>query len=75
MISTANIGLFPFAHLKTFNDTIFGNADQTAELYNASGQFNPHAARALKKKTKKQQKRASGDAYDFAEAFGAKAAV
>ncbi|KAL0045389.1 hypothetical protein WJX82_005453 [Trebouxia sp. C0006] len=50
-------------------------SDQTAELYNASGQFNPHAARALKKKAKKQQKRSSGDAYDFAEAFGAKAAV
>lgn len=51
------------------------SADQTTELYSASGQFNPHAARASKKKAKKQQKRSSGDAYDFAEAFGAKAAV
>jgi len=67
--------LHKFAQFKTFSNTIAGNADQTAELYNASGQFNPHAARALKKKAKKQQKRASGDAYDFAEAFGAKAAV
>ncbi len=50
-------------------------ADQTTELYSASGQFNPHAARASKKKAKKQQKRSSGEAYDFAEAFGAKAAV
>lgn len=63
------------AQPKTVGDTVAGNADQTAELYNASGQFNPHAARALKKKAKKQQKRSSGDAYDFAEAFGAKAAV
>lgn len=53
------------------------DADQSqeAELYSAPAQFNPHAARASKKKAKKQQKRSSGDAYDFAEAFGAKAAV
>lgn len=50
-------------------------ADQTAQLYNASNQFNPHEARAAKKKAKKQQKRTSGEAYNFAEAFGAKAAV
>ena len=48
---------------------------QTAELYSAANQFNPHDARAAKKKAKKQQKKASGDAYDFAEAFGAKIAV
>ena len=51
------------------------HADQTAQLYTASNQFNPHEARAAKKKAKKQQKRVSGEAYDFAEAFGAKAAV
>ena len=51
------------------------HADQAAELYNATNQFNPHEARAARKKAKKQQKRTSGEAYDFAEAFGAKAAV
>ncbi|KAL3143308.1 hypothetical protein ABBQ38_002148 [Trebouxia sp. C0009 RCD-2024] len=51
------------------------SADQTSQLYTASNQFNPHEARAAKKKAKKQQKRTSGEAYDFAEAFGAKAAV
>lgn len=65
------------ASVSVISDDVDGfvHADQTAELYNAPNQFNPHEARASKKKAKKQQKRASGEAYDFAEAFGAKAAV
>lgn len=64
-----------WASLSSEYQVAFAHADQAAQLYAASNQFNPHEARAAKKKAKKQQKRASGEAYDFAEAFGAKTAV
>ena len=50
---------------------------QAAKLYQEEGQFNPHAARALRKQAKKGQRRrislvtqkAAEEEYDFAEAF------
>ena len=48
---------------------------QAQELYSAPDQFNPHAARAQKKKAKKQKKQPAAEQYDFDEAFGQQAAV
>ena len=46
-------------------------AAQTPALYTHKGQFNPHAARAEKKRAKKRAKaQALVDDYDFEEAFG-----
>ena len=42
---------------------------QADKLYGEEGQFNPQAARASKKKLKRQKKVSLGDDYDFAEAF------
>ena len=42
---------------------------QADKLYGEEGQFNPQAARASRKKVKKQKKVSLGDDYDFAEAF------
>ena len=44
-------------------------SSQTEQLYGEAGQFNPVAARAEKKKRKKQKKLSLGDDYNFAEAF------
>lgn len=48
---------------------------QAQELYAAPDQFNPHAARAQKKKAKKQKKHPASEQYDFEEAFGQKTVV
>ena len=48
---------------------------QARELYSAPEQFNPHAARAQKKKAKKQKKQPVAEQYDFEEAFGQKTVV
>lgn len=42
---------------------------QTEKLYQQAGQFNPHAARAEKKRKKRESKLGLGDDFDFAEAF------
>lgn len=42
---------------------------QTEKLYTESNQFNPAAARAEKKRRKKDKKVSLGDDFDFAEAF------
>jgi hypothetical protein len=42
---------------------------QAEKLYSEKGQFNPQAARADKKKLKKQKKVSLGDDFNFAEAF------
>ena len=42
---------------------------QTSKLYTEPGQFNPKAARAEKKRRKKQKRVSLGDDFDFAEAF------
>lgn len=42
---------------------------QAEKLYTESNQFNPAAARAEKKRRKKEKKVSFGDDFDFAEAF------
>jgi len=42
---------------------------QAEKLYSEKGQFNPQAARADKKKLKKQKKVSLGDDFNYAEAF------
>ena len=42
---------------------------QAEKLYTESNQFNPAAARADKKRRKKEKKVSLGDDFDFAEAF------
>ena len=42
---------------------------QADKLYGEEGQYNPQAARASRKKVKRQKKVSLGDDYDFAEAF------
>lgn len=44
-------------------------AHQTEMLYQEAGQFNPHVARAEKKRRKRESKLGLGDDFDFAEAF------
>lgn len=44
-------------------------AAQADKLYSEKGQFNPQAARADKKKLKRQKKVSLGDDFNFAEAF------
>ncbi|KAK9814574.1 hypothetical protein WJX72_008095 [[Myrmecia] bisecta] len=43
---------------------------QTEALYSEEGQFNPHKARADKKRAKKNKELGDPDAFDFDEAFG-----
>ena len=48
-------------------------AKQNTQLYASEGQFNPHAARAERKRRKKAAARGGDEAYDWNEHFEADA--
>ncbi len=61
--------LHEFQHLYTCLCAHVG-ASQTEQLYDEEGQYNPHLAKAVKKRAKKQkQQPMDEDAFDFGEAF------